>query len=90
MKPEEKAAVKTGATTALITTAVALLLPSPAAWAAAIYGTYKMAKGCLPEDQGGQGPAGLLAQPLIQLNINHVNSNPARTQRSASGDLHAV
>ena len=45
MKPEEKAAVKTGATTALITTAVALLLPSPAAWAAAIYGTYRMAKG---------------------------------------------
>ena len=45
MKPEEKAAVKAGAATALITTAVALLLPSPAAWAAALYGSYRMAKG---------------------------------------------
>ena len=45
MKPEEKAAIKAGGATALVTTAVALLLPSPAAWAAALYGTYRMAKG---------------------------------------------
>ena len=44
MKPEEKAAIKAGGTTALVTAAAALLLPSPAAWAAVIYGTYKMAK----------------------------------------------
>jgi len=57
MKPEEKAAVKAGATTALITTAVALLLPSPAAWAAALYGSYRMAKGAYQkakEDQAQQ------------------------------------
>lgn len=45
MKPEEKAAIKAGGTTALVTAAVALLLPSPAAWAAVIYGSYRMAKG---------------------------------------------
>lgn len=45
MKPEEKAAMKAGGTTALITGALALLLPSPAAWAAVIYGSYRMAKG---------------------------------------------
>ena len=45
MKPEKKAAIKVGGTTALVTGALALLLPSPAAWAAAVYGTYRMAKG---------------------------------------------
>jgi len=45
MKDEEKAAIKVGGTTALVTAAVALLLPSPAAWAAVIYGSYRMAKG---------------------------------------------
>ncbi len=45
MKPEEKAAIKAGGTTALVAGALALLLPSPAAWAAVIYGSYKMAKG---------------------------------------------
>lgn len=44
MKPEEKAAIKVGGTTALIAGAAALLLPSPAAWAAVIYGSYRMAK----------------------------------------------
>ncbi len=45
MKPEKKAAIKVGGTTALVTGALALLLPSPAAWAAVIYGSYRMAKG---------------------------------------------
>jgi hypothetical protein len=45
MKPEQKAAVKVGGTTALVTAGIALLLPSPAAWAAVIYGSYRMAKG---------------------------------------------
>jgi len=57
MKPEEKAAIKAGATTALVTTAIALLLPSPAAWAAALYGSYRMAKGAYQkakEDQAQQ------------------------------------
>lgn len=45
MKPEEKAALKVGSTTALVTGALALLLPSPSAWAAVIYGSYRMAKG---------------------------------------------
>ena len=57
MKPEEKAAVNVGGTTALVTAAVALLLPSPAAWAAVIYGSYRMAKGAYQkakEDQAQQ------------------------------------
>jgi len=57
MKPEEKAAIKAGATTALVTTAIAFLLPSPAAWAAALYGSYRMAKGAYQkakEDQAQQ------------------------------------
>lgn len=45
MKPEQKAAVKVGGTTALVTAGIAFLLPSPAAWAAVIYGSYRMAKG---------------------------------------------
>jgi hypothetical protein len=45
MKPEEKAALKVGGTTALVTAAVALLIPTPAAWAAVLYGSYRMAKG---------------------------------------------
>jgi hypothetical protein len=45
MKPEKKAALKVGGATALVTAAAALLLPSPAAWAAVIYGSYRMAKG---------------------------------------------
>ena len=44
MQPEKKAAIKAGGATALVTAAVALLLPSPAAWAAVIYGSYKMGK----------------------------------------------
>ena len=44
MKPEKKAAIKATGATALIAGAVALLLPSPAAWAAVIYGSYKMGK----------------------------------------------
>ena len=45
MKPEEKAALKVGSATALVAAAAALLIPSPAAWAAVIYGSYRMAKG---------------------------------------------
>ena len=45
MKPEKKAAIKAGGTTALVAGALALLLPSPAALAAVIYGSYRMAKG---------------------------------------------
>lgn len=45
MKPEEKAAIKAAGITALITGAIALTIPNPAAWAAVIYGSYRMGKG---------------------------------------------
>ena len=54
MKPEKKAAIKAGGTTALIAGAVALLLPSPAAWAAVLYGSYKMAKGAYQRTKDDQ------------------------------------
>jgi hypothetical protein len=57
MKQEEKAAIKAGGTTALITAAVALCIPSPVAWAAVLYGSYRMAKGAYQrakEDQAQQ------------------------------------
>lgn len=45
MKPEEKAAIKAAGITALLAGAVALVIPNPAAWAAVIYGSYRMGKG---------------------------------------------
>ena len=45
MKPEEKAAIKAAGATALIAGAIALAIPNPAAWAAVIYGSYRMGKG---------------------------------------------
>ena len=44
MKPEEKAAIKTGGATALIAGAVAATLGNPVAWAAVLYGAYRMGK----------------------------------------------
>ena len=44
MKPEDKAALKAGGTTALIVGTIAFCLPNPAAWAAVIWGSYKMGK----------------------------------------------
>ena len=54
MKPEKKAALKAGGATALVTGAFALLLPSPAAWAAVLYGTYRMAKGAYQQSKEEQ------------------------------------
>jgi multisubunit Na+/H+ antiporter MnhG subunit len=54
MQPEKKAAIKAGGTTALVAGAVALLLPSPVAWAAVIYGSYKMAKDAYQRSKGDQ------------------------------------
>jgi len=54
MQPEKKAAITAGGTTALITGAVALLLPSPVAWAAVLYGSYKMAKGAYQRTKESQ------------------------------------
>jgi hypothetical protein len=44
MKPEEKAAIKDGATTAAIAGAAALVIGNPVCWAAVLYGTYRMAR----------------------------------------------
>lgn len=54
MKPEHKAAVKVGSTAALVTAGLALLIPSPAAWAAAIYGTYRLARGAYQQSKEEQ------------------------------------
>ena len=44
MKPEDKAAIKAGATTALVVGTIAFCIPNPAAWAAVLWGSYKMGK----------------------------------------------
>jgi len=44
MKPEDKAALKAGAATALIVGTIAFCIPHPAAWGAVIFGSYKMGK----------------------------------------------
>jgi len=44
MKPEEKAALKAGGATVLIAGAVAATIANPVAWAAVIYGAYRMGK----------------------------------------------
>jgi len=44
MKSEDKAALKVGGTTALVVGAIAFCIPNPAAWAAVIWGSYKMGK----------------------------------------------
>lgn len=45
MKHEEKVALATGATTALITGTLAAMLGTPVALAIAFWGTYKITKG---------------------------------------------
>jgi hypothetical protein len=44
MKPENKAALKVGSATALIVGTIAFCVPNPAAWAAVIWGSYRMGK----------------------------------------------
>jgi multisubunit Na+/H+ antiporter MnhG subunit len=44
MKREEKAAVKAAGATALLAGAVAATIANPVAWAAVIYGAYRMGK----------------------------------------------
>ncbi len=45
MKPEEKAAIKAAGTTALVAGAIATAIGNPVAWAAVLYGAYRMGKG---------------------------------------------
>jgi multisubunit Na+/H+ antiporter MnhG subunit len=44
MKPEEKAAIKAAGATAVIAGAVVATLGNPVAWAAVLYGAYRMGK----------------------------------------------
>jgi hypothetical protein len=44
MKPGDKAALKVGGATALIVGTIAFCVPNPAAWAAVLWGSYKMGK----------------------------------------------
>jgi len=44
MKPEEKAAIKAAGATAVLAGAVAATLGNPVAWAAVLYGAYRMGK----------------------------------------------
>jgi hypothetical protein len=44
MKPEEKSAVKAAGATALVAGAVAAVIGNPVAWAAVLYGAYRMGK----------------------------------------------
>lgn len=44
MKPEEKAALTAGGATALVAGAVAATMATPVAWAAVLYGAYRMGK----------------------------------------------
>ncbi len=44
MKPEDKAALKVGAATAVVVGTIAFCVPNPAAWAAVIWGSYRMGK----------------------------------------------
>jgi len=44
MKPEDKAAITAGGATALVAGTIAACLTTPVAWAAVLYGTYRMSK----------------------------------------------
>ena len=44
MKPEDKAALTAGSTTAVLGGIAAALLAHPLSWAAVVYGTYKISK----------------------------------------------
>ncbi len=59
MKPEEKAALKAGGATVLIAGAAAAIISSPAAWAAVIYGAYRMGKTAYQatKDRQPRGPS---------------------------------
>lgn len=56
MKPEEKAALKAGGTTALVAGAVAATLGNPVAWAAVLYGAYRMGKTAYQASKARQVP----------------------------------
>jgi len=44
MKPEDKAAITAGGATALVAGTIAACLTTPVAWAAVIYGSYRIGK----------------------------------------------
>jgi multisubunit Na+/H+ antiporter MnhG subunit len=44
MKPEEKAAIKTGSATAAVAGALAFCIGNPVCWAAVAYGAYRMGR----------------------------------------------
>ena len=44
MRPEEKAAVKTGGVTAAVAGALAFCIGNPVCWAAVAYGAYRMGR----------------------------------------------
>lgn len=44
MRPEEKAAIKTGGATAAVAGAVAFCIGNPVCWAAVAYGAYRMGR----------------------------------------------
>lgn len=44
MKPEEKAAIKTGGATAAVAGALAFCIGNPVCWAAVAYGAYRMGR----------------------------------------------
>ena len=44
MKPEEKAAIKTGGATTAVAGAVAFCIGNPVCWAAVAYGAYRMGR----------------------------------------------
>jgi uncharacterized protein (DUF2062 family) len=56
MKPEEKAALKAGGATALLTAAVAATIANPVAWAAVLYGAYRMGKTAYQTTKARQVP----------------------------------
>lgn len=56
MKPEEKAALKAGGTTALLAGAVAATIANPVAWAAVLYGAYRMGKTAYQATKARQAP----------------------------------
>ena len=44
MKPEDKAAITAGGATALVAGTIAACMTTPVAWAAVLYGTYRIGK----------------------------------------------
>jgi hypothetical protein len=54
MKPEVKAALKAGGTTALIAGAAAAMIANPVCWGAALYGAYRMGKEAYKDSKAKQ------------------------------------